>query len=92
MAGADGAGATPAGTGQRRSWPMPELFSAMFQVRHGGDRAGFQMLARLWAIGRFFAWIPRHRRLARDFHGNIASATAFLYAMFLLARRLSRFA
>ena len=29
---------------------------------------------------RFFAWINRNRRLAKDFEATIASARAFLYA------------
>jgi putative transposase len=41
---------------------------------------------------RFFAWLGRNRRLAKDFEGTVASATAFLYAasVLLLTRRLAR--
>jgi len=31
-------------------------------------------------VERFFAWIGRNRRLAKDFEASIASAEAFLYA------------
>ena len=31
-------------------------------------------------VERFFAWINRNRRLAKDFEASIASAEAFLYA------------
>ena len=43
-------------------------------------------------VERFFAWINRNRRLAKDFEGGVASATAFLYAacVMLLTRRLAR--
>ncbi len=43
-------------------------------------------------VERFFAWINRNRRLAKDFEATIASATAFLYAacVMLLTRRLAR--
>ena len=43
---------------------------------------------------RFFAWINRNRRLAKDFEATITSATAFLYAacVMLLTRRLARWA
>ena len=50
------------------------------------------MLPRRWVVERFFAWINRNRRLAKDFEATIASATAFLYAacVMLLIRRLGR--
>jgi len=43
-------------------------------------------------VERFFAWINRYRRLAKDFEGTVASAEAFLYAasVMLLTRRLAR--
>jgi hypothetical protein len=43
-------------------------------------------------VERFFAWIGRNRRLAKDFEATIASARAFLYAasVMLLVRRLAR--
>jgi len=41
---------------------------------------------------RFFAWIGRNRRLAKDFEATIHSARAFLYAasIMLLVRRIAR--
>ncbi|EGO93380.1 Transposase, IS4 family protein (plasmid) [Acidiphilium sp. PM] len=43
-------------------------------------------------VERFFAWINRNRRLAKDFEAKIESAEAFLYAAssILLLRRLAR--
>jgi transposase len=60
-------------------------------VRKLLDQVGFQMLPRRWVVERFFAWINRNRRLAKDFEATIASATAFLYAacVMLLTRRLA---
>ena len=43
--------------------------------------SGFAVHARRWVVGRFFAWIGRNRRLAKDFEATIASANAFLYPM-----------
>jgi hypothetical protein len=56
------------------------------------DQVGFVVLPRRWVVERFFAWINRNRRLAKDFEATIASATAFLYAasVMLLTRRLAR--
>ena len=61
-------------------------------VRKLPNQVGFQILPRRWVVERFFAWINRNRRLAKDFEATIASATAFLYAacVMLLARRLAR--
>ena len=55
-------------------------------------QVGFAVHARRWVVERFFAWINRNRRLAKDFEASIASAEAFLYAAsaMLLLRRLAR--
>ena len=56
------------------------------------DQVGFAVQPRRWIVERFFAWINRNRRLAKDFEATIASARAFLYAasVMLLVRRLAR--
>ncbi len=61
-------------------------------VRKMPDQIGFLVLPRRWVVERFFAWINRNRRLAKDFEGTIVSVTAFLYAasVLLLTRRLAR--
>ena len=61
-------------------------------VKKIADQVGFQVLPRRWVVERFFAWINRNRRLAKDFEATIASAEAFLYAasVMLLTRRLAR--
>ena len=61
-------------------------------VRKAEGQVGFAVHARRWVVERFFAWINRNRRLAKDFEATIASAEAFLYAAsaILLLRRLAR--
>ena len=61
-------------------------------VRKLPDQVGFAVLPRRWVVERFFAWINRNRRLAKDFEGTVASAAAFLYvaSVMLLLRRLAR--
>jgi len=61
-------------------------------VRKQPDQVGFVVLPRRWVVERFFAWINRNRRLAKDFEATIQSAAAFLYAasVMLLTRRLAR--
>jgi putative transposase len=59
-------------------------------VRNLPGQAGFTVLPRRWVVERFFGWINRGRRLAKDFEATIESATAFLYAasVILLLRRI----
>src|SRR5260221_2367775 len=61
-------------------------------VRKNPDQVGFAVQPRRWVVERFFAWIGRNRRLAKDFEATIASARAFLYSAsgILLVRRLAR--
>ena len=54
-------------------------------VRKLPDQVGFQVLPRRWVVERFFAWINRNRRLAKDFEGTIASATAFVERVLAIA-------
>ena len=44
-------------------------------VRKPKDQVGFAVHPRRWVVERFFAWINRNRRLAKDFEATIASAT-----------------
>lgn len=61
-------------------------------VRKADNQVGFAVHARRWVVERFFAWINRNRRLAKDVENTIASAEAFLYAAasILLLRRIAR--
>jgi transposase len=61
-------------------------------VRENPDQVGFAVNPRRWVVERFFAWIGRNRRLAKDFEATIDSARAFLYAasVMLLVRRIAR--
>ena len=61
-------------------------------VRKLEGQIGFAVQAKRWVVERFFAWINRNRRLAKDVETTIASAEAFLYAAsaILLLRRLAR--
>jgi transposase len=49
-------------------------------VRKLAGQVGFVVLPRRWVVERFFAWINRNRRLAKDVEASINSARAFLYA------------
>ena len=102
----DGAGPLPRAS--RRRWPFVKLAfaAAGYQgprvagasrikveiVRKSKHQVGFVVLPRRWVAERFFAWINRNRRLAKDFEATIKSAEALLYAVsaILLLRRLAR--
>ena len=43
-------------------------------VRKNPDQVGFAVNPRRWVVERFFAWIGRNRRLAKDFEATIDSA------------------
>jgi transposase len=101
----DGAG--PVLRASRRRWPFvehgfadsgyagPRVANAspirIEIVRKPKEQVGFAVHARRWVVERFFAWIGRNRRLAKDFEASLASAGAFLYAasVMLLLRRLA---
>ncbi|MEN2987754.1 IS5 family transposase [Tistrella sp. BH-R2-4] len=101
-------GAVPLLQASRRSFPFIELafVDSAYNARRIEDatciaievvkkiagQVGFQVLPRRWVVERFFAWINRNRRLAKDFEAFVASATTFLYAasVILLIRRLAR--
>src|SRR3954469_22875011 len=61
-------------------------------VRKNPDQIGLAVQPRRWVVERFFAWIGRNRRLAKDFEATLESARAFLYAanIMLLTRRLAQ--
>lgn len=102
----DGAG--PLLRASRASWPFVALGYAdggyagprvaeaspirIEVVRKADNQVGFAVIARRWVVERFFAWINRNRRLAKDFEATIQSVEAFLYAAsaILLLRRLAR--
>jgi putative transposase len=61
-------------------------------VRKPDDQVGFKVHKRRWVVERFFAWIGRNRRFARDVERLVASVEAFIYAAasVILLRRLAR--
>lgn len=53
---------------------------------------GFHVLPRRWVVERFFAWISRARRLARDFERLAITALAMVEVAYsrMMLRRLTR--
>lgn len=54
-------------------------------VRRPDGQTGFPVIARRWVVKRFFGWINRNRRLAKDFEASIASAEAMRPSIILPA-------
>jgi transposase len=81
---------SPTAATRGRASPRPAPFASRSCKPEG--QVGFAVHARRWVVERFFAWINRNRRLAKDVEATIASAEAFLYAAsaILLLRRLAR--
>lgn len=48
-------------------------------VKRSDDILGFEVLPRRWVVERTFAWLMRHRRLARDYETSASSAEAWIY-------------
>ena len=71
---------------------VPIVYISSLRRRKADNQVGFAVIARRWVVERFFAWINRNRRLAKDFEATIESVEAFLYAAssVLLLRRLAR--
>jgi hypothetical protein len=60
-------------------------------VKRAGDAAGSELLRVGGLSSELFAWLNRHRRLAKNFEASMASAEAWLYtaSVHLLIRRLA---
>jgi putative transposase len=73
-------------------WTQQQLQVVLEIVLKLKDQKGFQVLPKRWVIERTFAWLTRHRRLARDYERLAQSSEAFIYlAMIRLGlRRLAR--
>jgi transposase len=59
-------------------------------VRKPEGQIGFAVHARRWVVERFFAWINRNRRLAKDVEATIKSAFLYTASAIMLLRRLAR--
>ncbi len=62
-------------------------------VQRPAGARGFDVLPRRWGGERTWAWLNRHRRLAKDFEASGATAQAWLFiaSVQLLTRRLARY-
>lgn len=61
-------------------------------IRRPVNANGFVVLPKRWIVERTFAWISRHRRLAKDYERTTESSEALIYISMigLMARRLGR--
>jgi transposase len=89
----DGAG--PLLRASRPSWPFVALGYAAPRVadaspirievvRKADNHVGFAVIARRWVVERFFAWINRNRRLAKDVH-DLTPDVPVIFALYILS-------
>ncbi len=73
-------------------WVTDHLDATLEIVLKVEGQKGFQVLPKRWVVERTFAWISRHRRLARDYERLTSTDEAFIYiSMIRLGiRRLAR--
>ena len=69
-----------------------ELGLKVVVINRQPGSAGFVVLPRRWVVERFFAWISRARRLARDYERTVSSAVAMVQIAYsrMMLRRLTR--
>jgi len=74
--------------GELEDWVQDNLQVVLEIVLKLEGQKGFQVLPKRWVIERTFAWLTRHRRLARDYERLAQSSEAFIYlAMIRLGLR-----
>jgi putative transposase len=78
--------------GELVDWVQQNLQVVLEIVLKLESQKGFQVLPKRWVIERTFAWLTRHRRLARDYERLAETSEAFIYlAMIRLGlRRLAQ--
>lgn len=78
--------------GELVGWLWDKLHVILEIVLKLADQKGFQVLPKRWVVERTFAWLSRHRRLARDYERSTASSEAFIYIAMIRInlRRLAR--
>ncbi len=69
-----------------------ELGTTATTISRAPGSVGFHVLPRRWVVERFFAWISRARRLARDFERLASTAVTVVEVAYVrtMLRRLTR--
>ena len=78
--------------GQLVGWVAGHFRFRLRVVLRSEDQKGFVVLPRRWVVERTFAWLNNHRRLSKDYEGQVSTSEAMIYiAMIrLMLRRLAR--
>lgn len=73
-------------------WAQRVLRTVLHIVRKAPGQIGFAVIERRWVVERSLAWLTSHRRLARDYERQPATAEAMIRwaAISGMARRLAR--
>ncbi|MEU6127399.1 transposase [Streptomyces sp. NPDC047123] len=65
-------------TGTLITWALAVLYLAVTVIKRTDDITGFVVLPRRWCVERSFAWLPRSRRLIRDYERRPDSSEAMI--------------
>jgi transposase len=78
--------------GRLLDWAHTILATTLHIVRKPAGQRGFAVIPRRWAVERTFAWLPAHRRLARDSERHPATSEAMIRwaAINTITRRIAR--
>ncbi len=78
--------------GRLLDWAATILATTLHIVRKPTGQQGFAVIPRRWAVGRTFAWLTAHRRLARDYERDTRTSEAMIRwaAINTITRRTAR--
>lgn len=73
-------------------WVAQTLGWCLDIIKRPPQASGFVLLPKRWIVERTFAWLTRHRRLARDFEKLPETSEAFIYLALIriMLKRLAR--
>jgi hypothetical protein len=78
--------------GRLVDWAASILRTTLHIVRKPDGQQGFAVIPRRWCVERTLAWLTAHRRLARDYERDPATAEAMIRwaAINTMVRRIAR--
>jgi transposase len=78
--------------GKLVEWAATILGTTLHIVRKPEGQQGFAVIPRRWCVERTLAWLTAHRRLARDYERDPATAEAMIRwaAINTMTRRIAR--
>jgi transposase len=78
--------------GRLVTWAHQVLALTVTIIKHSDDTTGFTVLPRRWVVERTFGWLPRYRRLVRDYERRPEHHEAMVLwaTVAIMTRKLAR--